>query len=766
MPTSPPRLSKFHFLAHQQCPRRLHLATHARELATPRSAGLQAILDQGRAIGLAAHALFPGGIPVEETDFAEALVRTRALIEDADVPAIFEAAFEYEGVRIRTDVLVRLPLGRFALCEVKSATKWKQEHGPDLAVQLWVLRGCEVPVAACELIHVDKSYVRGDGSIRPERFFMREDRSAAIESLVAQVDDWLRELQRVLASPDPPDVEPGTHCRSPHPCEFWAHCTAGRNDEWFLQQKRVRYEVRRRWLSAVERGEPWISTGLAEALISAEPPAWYLDFEALGPAIPIHEGVRPYEAIAFQWSLHRLEADGTTRHLELLADGHADPRDAVAEGLLEALCGDDDPIVVYGDYESRMLRDMAEHAPALAGDLCALDARLVDLLPIVRAHIYDGAFRGSFSLKAVAPALAPHVRYDDLDGIADGTAAAAAFAQLAGGEPDTHEEETVRDQLLAYCERDTLALMETHRALRNAAGIEALVAARAARDVRNQDPGEDRVVPDEAEHLAEATARVEETGQKPEATARGEETEPQPEASAPAHEEERSSTAPDERERPRDATASVAERERLLEATALVERERLLEATALAYEWHAGQTRKQSDIPYVSHPLQVMGLVLEHHGDADQAIAALLHDALEDATDPAERRQRETHIKRRFGRGVLDMVLHCTDTLDNEAGEMKGPWRERKERYLSQLRRESDRSLLVAACDKRHNLHALVWDIEIRGVEYLSAFNAGAEDQVWYFEEILTTVRGRVPERLFRELQALVEQLRELLKPE
>jgi hypothetical protein len=475
MPSSPPSLSKHDFLAHRQCPRRLHLGVHAPELGAPRSPGLEAILEQGRAVGRAAHALFPGGVLVEAADHAAALARTRALLDAPDVPAIFEAAFEHEGVRIRSDVLVRLPQDRFALCEVKSSTRWKDEHGPDLAVQLWVLRGSGVPVAACELIHVDGQYLRGDGDIDWERFFQREEQTGRADALATQVGAWLGKMRRVLAEPSAPDVEPGTHCRSPHPCEFWDHCTAGRSDAWFLEHKRVRYEVRQRWLGALARGERWVSTGLADLLAPAEPPAWYLDFEALGPAMPLYEGVRPYQAIAFQWSLHRLEADGSTCHHEFLADGRCDPRDAVAKALLAALGGDDDPIVVYSDYESRMLRDMAAHVPARADELLALDARLVDLLPIVRSGLYDAGFHGSFSLKQVAPALAPHVRYDDLTGIADGTAAATAYARLASGEPGGGDggEERLREQLLAYCERDTLALMETHRALRRSAGLEA-----------------------------------------------------------------------------------------------------------------------------------------------------------------------------------------------------------------------------------------------------------------------------------------------------
>jgi (p)ppGpp synthase/HD superfamily hydrolase len=193
------------------------------------------------------------------------------------------------------------------------------------------------------------------------------------------------------------------------------------------------------------------------------------------------------------------------------------------------------------------------------------------------------------------------------------------------------------------------------------------------------------------------------------------------------------------------------------------DRDRLLEATSLAYEWHAGHTRKQSTIPYVSHLLQVKGLVLEHAGDTDQAIAGLLHDALEDAPDPESRRQREAHIQSRFGWDVLEIVLQCTDTQTDEALETKRPWRERKERFLERLRSATDRSLLVAACDKRHNLHALVWDVETHGTTYFQRFNADAQEQLWYFEQILDTLRGRIPDRLFREIESLVAHLRRLV---
>ncbi|MFP6655222.1 MAG: HD domain-containing protein [Myxococcota bacterium] len=186
----------------------------------------------------------------------------------------------------------------------------------------------------------------------------------------------------------------------------------------------------------------------------------------------------------------------------------------------------------------------------------------------------------------------------------------------------------------------------------------------------------------------------------------------------------------------------------------------LLEATRLAWRWHGRQTRKGKATSYMSHLLQVEGLVLDSGGGPDEAIAALLHDSLEDADDPLERSEREAVIESRFGAKVLRIVLDCTDTTAAEAGQAKGPWRERKLRYLEQLRGAEAASLLVAACDKRHNLGDLVCDLRHLGLDTLTRFNAGGPDQVWYYESVVSLCRPAIPARLVMELDDLVRELK------
>ena len=184
------------------------------------------------------------------------------------------------------------------------------------------------------------------------------------------------------------------------------------------------------------------------------------------PPIPLYEGTRPYQTIPFQWSLHVATEDGALHHREFLADGASDPRRQFALTLIDALDAFDVPIVVYSAYEKTRLGELAAQFPDLRSAITGISARLVDLLPIVRGGVYFPEFWFSNSIKSVAPALSPGFGYDDLEGIADGLGAAAAFLQMASDCISAPEEiDRLRSSLLAYCHRDTMAMVEVHRAL-------------------------------------------------------------------------------------------------------------------------------------------------------------------------------------------------------------------------------------------------------------------------------------------------------------
>ena len=182
------------------------------------------------------------------------------------------------------------------------------------------------------------------------------------------------------------------------------------------------------------------------------------------------------------------------------------------------------------------------------------------------------------------------------------------------------------------------------------------------------------------------------------------------------------------------------------------EKARLEKATAFVLHHHASQTRKGSSVPYVSHLFQVSGSVLEHGGNIDQAIAALCHDTLEDCDEVDE----ETLI-RNFGHQVSALVVDCTDTLDGDTSQKKSDWLTRKQAYLDHLSKAGPESVLVAACDKLHNLSSIVADVRSAGIGYLERFNATPAQQHWYFSEFLQRTQDRLPNRLVLSFE---EQLR------
>ncbi|WHZ19041.1 MAG: GTP pyrophosphokinase [Rhodanobacteraceae bacterium] len=174
--------------------------------------------------------------------------------------------------------------------------------------------------------------------------------------------------------------------------------------------------------------------------------------------------------------------------------------------------------------------------------------------------------------------------------------------------------------------------------------------------------------------------------------------------------------------------------------------ERFTQAVDYAREAHASQTRKGTAIPYLAHLLGAASLVLEYGGDEDQAIAALLHDAIED-----QGTHHEALIRRQFGDRVADIVLACTDGTQEAKAEAATPeakrtdWKQRKQRHLAHLANVSEDALLVSGCDKLHNARAIVADLRDRtiGTAVFERFTGRRDGTLWYYREIARIFSAR-----------------------
>lgn len=183
------------------------------------------------------------------------------------------------------------------------------------------------------------------------------------------------------------------------------------------------------------------------------------------------------------------------------------------------------------------------------------------------------------------------------------------------------------------------------------------------------------------------------------------------------------------------------------------------EAFAFVSDLHREQLRKIGRVPYLSHLLRVAGLALDFGASEDVAIAALLHDAVEDCGGM----ETEAVIRERFGDFVADVVLETSDSTTADANR-KAPWRERKEAYLERLQIGSEAAALVSGCDKLDNITSLVRAIKIAGGEAtLSRFKGGAGDLIWYYESVASILAERGV-LIADELKAAVERAKEALR--
>ncbi len=178
------------------------------------------------------------------------------------------------------------------------------------------------------------------------------------------------------------------------------------------------------------------------------------------------------------------------------------------------------------------------------------------------------------------------------------------------------------------------------------------------------------------------------------------------------------------------------------------------DALVFASRLHAGQVRKGGDIPYISHLLAVTAIVLEHEGDEDEAIAALLHDAIEDQGGAKARAE----IRRRFGENVVAIVDGCTDAETIP----KPPWQERKEAYVAHVGDASASVRLVSAADKLHNARSILADYRQLGDALWNRFRGGRDGTLWYYRALVDAFRAVESTPLVEELERTVSELERL----
>lgn len=485
-------ISKSQYIRGLQCHKSLWLLKNRPELREEPDRAQESLFNTGYSVGEAAKELFSGGVEIEfdAENFKGMLDKTKELIENG-TEVIYEASFSVDGIFVMIDLLVKRG-DVWDMYEVKASTEVKQYQLNDASIQ-WHVVSRVIPLDKAYIIHIDKTYER-QGNLEVDKLLKREDVTEILLEMQEQIEPNLEEMKEVLGG-DMPDVDIGGHCSDPFGCDFKQHCwkhipsPSVFNLYWMNGSKKFEmyYKgiigygdipkdqklsfIQQLQVSTAQTKEPYINLDMISSFVNeVEYPINFFDFETFFEAIPRFDHQRPYQQIPFQYSLHILHQDGKLEHKEFLGDEHSDPRDELINKMLSDITERGSIIAYNQAFEKRVIRELATYDSDRSKELLALNERFLDLIvPFRNGGYYHPDFNGSFSIKSVLPALFPgdpELDYKKLGSVQNGGDAMDTFANLHLLK-DQSIRENIRQDLLAYCRLDTLAMVRIWLKLNN-----------------------------------------------------------------------------------------------------------------------------------------------------------------------------------------------------------------------------------------------------------------------------------------------------------
>lgn len=484
-------LSKSRYTRYCQCPKMLWQDVHHPERAVVDEA-LQRRFAEGNEVGDLAMGLLGDFVettaytPEGRLDIAAMLKNTKKYLAEGR-ENICEAAFSKNGCYCAVDILHKTE-GGYEIYEVKSSTDVHEVYLWDVAYQKYVLEESGLRIVRAHIAHIDNTYVR-QGAVDVQKLFKVRDVTADIAPFYAQVAGNCAAAKAYVSQAEEPAMPLGEQCFSPYDCVYWQYCARDLPAPSVFDLYRMRKDKACAYLrqgiasfaDVVQSGVPLNEAqrrqvefeqlrlpthidklGIKSFLETLWYPLYFLDFETFQTCVPLYDGIRPYQQVPFQYSLHFLAYGGAPlEHREFLADENADPRRALAERLVADIPAGACVLAYNMGFERGRIGELAETFPDLAARLLAIRENVRDLLDVFRAgYVYDRAMGGSFSIKKVLPALFPNdpnLDYHNLADVHNGTEATAAFLSLRG--KAGAERDALRQSLLAYCGLDTLAMV-------------------------------------------------------------------------------------------------------------------------------------------------------------------------------------------------------------------------------------------------------------------------------------------------------------------
>jgi len=405
----------------------------------------------------------------------------------------FQRNFQSDKLLARADiVLTDNNTGIKTLIEVKSGTEVKPEYLDDLAFQLIAASSVGMRMDRVGVLHVNGDYIRS-GTIDLQTFFVFEDVTEAVRARLPETRKNIETAITYLAQAEPV-IPLHQYCGKKLDCPVlqkqhpqlpkYSVFDIGRINQAKLRDLLEKgivdihqvppdlnlSEKQRLQVHVAQSGKPHICLEcIQQALGSLQFPLYFLDYETLQYGIPQYDGIKPYQQMVFQWSLHVLyEADGGAVHVEFLSDGTEHPAMKFAQTLYEAIPRNGGTILVWNkSFEMARNRELVQMYPQFEAFFTDLNERVFDLMEIFQhQHFVHPEFRGSCSIKNILPVLAPHLSYADLE-INHGMLASIRWFELITGKIPASEKQRVLECMRQYCKLDTLAMVEVYNHLRS-----------------------------------------------------------------------------------------------------------------------------------------------------------------------------------------------------------------------------------------------------------------------------------------------------------
>jgi len=481
-------LSKSQYTKYLKCPKLFWLYRKDKSKLEQPGAQQQQIFDTGKQVGEIACNLFHGGseVPFDIRDMPGMVEKTNGLVKSG-VETIYEASFIFDEIFVAVDILHH-ENGSWHIYEVKSSTSVKETYLDDAAIQAYVLEKSGMETGSVNIVHINNTYVR-NGDLDIHSLFSIINITSEIAARKPQIPEQTKSMKQVLCH-DEPHQEIGPHCFSPYDCSAYDYCwrtlagipeksvfslTRARQDQKFSLYRSGYIKISD--VPLVDRTPAQQIQILGKLDISPEPirefvelleyPITHLDFETFQQAIPGFDGIKPFQQIPFQYSIH-IEDGSSILHKEYLATIGGDPRRKLAERLIADIPEMGTILAYNRSFEKGVIKNLGESFPDLNDALVNLMNRIEDLMnPFQKRWYYHPEMNGSYSIKKVLPALVPEMEqaYEDLPGVHNGGEASSIWSRLPTVKNE-QERNVIRQGLLEYCKLDTLAMVKILDVLR------------------------------------------------------------------------------------------------------------------------------------------------------------------------------------------------------------------------------------------------------------------------------------------------------------